>query len=341
MTNIKSLIKRDFLIFITLLFIPFDAFSQAITFDDTDPEIMVLDNGSSYELAFYKLTGAFSYIKDKSANVQLISGKTFDEIWSMEFKDGNEMTSTNYYPGQPNDFSYFWNDSLRRLSLIYTPDSLAELQVKATVTVELSDSAWFDMQIQIDNEGVGSIKNVEFPKSVNMFLDHGDGAYFPFGYPGYMLGSGFFDTRETQIIECDYVSFDIQGGNIAIYQLYNDTCIQVVELGLFGETDTTIQHNYHCELNYFTWIEHGDTWSSQVSRIRIGQTPWEKSCEPPDSLMADACLKCSNVPCGEKFPGNFELEDLYKQTIWSFWLARYAFSIFFCKPNSTFVRLMG
>lgn len=275
MNNIKSLIRRDFLILATLLFIPFVVFSQTITFDDTDPEIMVLDNGSSYELAFHKLTGAFSYIKDMSVNVELTSGETFDDIWTMDFMDGSEMHSSAYYPGQPNDFSYTWNDSLHALSLIYTPDSLADIQVNATVTVALSDSAWFDMQIHIENEGDGIIKDVEFPRSINMLLGQGDGAYFAFGYPGFMFGSDFFDTRETEILECDYISFDVAGGSISIYQLYNDTCIQAVESGLFGEADSTLQHNYHCDLKYFTWIETGNAWTSQVSRIRIGQTSWE------------------------------------------------------------------
>ena len=72
--------------------------------------LMVLDNGSSYELAFYKLTGSIAYIKDKQAQVELVSGVTFDDFWWMDFTDRTHMRSINYYPGEPHDFSYLWND---------------------------------------------------------------------------------------------------------------------------------------------------------------------------------------------------------------------------------------
>jgi hypothetical protein len=127
----------------------------------------------------------------------------------------------------------------------------------------------------VDNEGEGIIQYVEFPKTLNLSFGENDRAYFPITYPGIMLGSEFIASGEAQIYECDYVEFLTGGVNMSVYQIYNDTCIQRVVEGLYAETDPGTPYNLHCEWNYLTWINGGDSWTSQVSRIRIGRESWE------------------------------------------------------------------
>ena len=134
MKNVEIVIRSYLPILYVSLLIPFVSFSQTITFDDTAPEIMVLDNGSSYEITLSKLTGAIAYIKDKAADVKIVSGGGFDILWSVDYMDGSSVRSHDFYPDEPNDF-----------------------KVNAIVTITLYDSGYFDMQIHIDNKGIGII----------------------------------------------------------------------------------------------------------------------------------------------------------------------------------------
>ena len=275
MKNVEIVIRSYLPILYVFLLIPFVSFSQTITFDDSDPQIMVLNNGSSYEIAFYKLTGALVYIKDIPAGVELSHGVTYDDLWWMDFTNGSHMKSSNYNHGEPHDFSYLWVDSLKILSLLYTPDSLADIQVNATVSISVYDTNYFDMQIHVENKGDGIINNVLFPSNMNLSLNQGDGVYFPITYPGTMYGSDLFESKETAEYECDFMSLQIGEGNMAVYQLYNDTCIQTVAMGIHDQSGLEIEENYLGSVRYYTWTTEGESWTSQVSRFRIGQTPLE------------------------------------------------------------------
>ena len=273
MNSIRTNSFHGLLILSTLLFWSNFSFCQTITFDDSDPELMVIDNGSAYEIAMFKNTGAFSYIKDKSTGLNLTVGYDLDGLWNVLLANDTRIYSSVYRPEAPNRFEYSWDEIDHILTLSYIPDTTVENRVTATVTLSLSADEYFDIQLNIEYGGSDVIEKVEFPSVINMNLGEGDRVFFPVVYPGLMYGSEFFTSGGSTGYECDYISFLINEGNMSVYQLHDDTCIQTVEEHLHSDRQAT--HNYNSTWRSLTWIEGGESWTSQVARIRIGQTSQE------------------------------------------------------------------
>jgi hypothetical protein len=127
--------------------------ADGIYFDDSNPDIMVLSNDNYYKIGFRKSNGAIDFITDKSTGQNVTSGSRKECLWGAVFPDGTPdyVGGCNYNAIGPNNFSYAWSAATHTLTLNYTPDRAASQQVWAQVVVNASESPWFDMRLQLQN----------------------------------------------------------------------------------------------------------------------------------------------------------------------------------------------
>ncbi len=265
---------KPFVYLIALL--PLLSYGQGISFDDSDPDKIILDNGSDYEIAFHKNTGSLIYIHDLGSDVVLTIGHEMLPLWWALYNDGSEVFSRQYNPESADKFSYSWDETTNTLSLIYNPDQQTELKITAEVTIKLSLDNYFDLQLHLNNEGGKTIKEVGFHHQMGVTLESGDRMLIPYGNPGLMLGSDFIASRENMIYDypgygSDYLGLLISDIPFSIYTLRDGMEIISTSLGLEADFDEGTPQNYAINRTYICWVENDSSWTSPVSRFRIGQ----------------------------------------------------------------------
>ncbi|MBN2357389.1 T9SS type A sorting domain-containing protein [candidate division KSB1 bacterium] len=257
--------------------LPLIAFSQTIFFDDSDPNVMVVGNGTVYEIGIHKNTGAILYIEDIRTGTQLTIGLEWDPLWNVRFDDSTELVSSEYNPQNLNKFYYAWDAVNNTLTLDYIPDSGANPKITATVTLEITNDNFFNLQLHLKNEGGKPIREIGFHDRLGLALGNGDCALTPFGYPGIMLGSDFFASNEHMLyyypaVDGDFIGLRIKNSQMSVYALRDAGDIIPRSLGLQAKLDTASPDNYLLIRKYITWVEHDSSWTSPTTRFRIGPT---------------------------------------------------------------------
>jgi hypothetical protein len=290
-----------FVIFILLF--PTFIISQTITFSDSNPDTMVISNGIAYEIGLSKLNGAISYIDDLKNGKRLTEGSADSCLWIARNSDYWECRSSVFGQGS-NIFSYQWDDQLYTLTLNYSDTSENYEGVIGTVTLTVTNGAWFDMQMSVENRWQKPLLSLSFPHNLTFKKDDIDQAVVPIIFPGIMLEKNYF-SLETNYIDVypgtfhtDYLGFGIGDGRLCMYTLRKGLPVRSVKLGV-----QYLESGYHSAVHDYNqlWIEPGETWTSPVSRVWIGESYLNtlKSCRNDNGLDLIPSLQ-------EKFGDRFE-----------------------------------
>jgi len=258
------------------------AAASAVYFDDTAPDVMRLGN-VHYELVLSKTNGAILDLTDKAAGASLTLGSRGGCLWGAVFPESTPdyVGGCLYNAAWANRFAYAWDLNTATLTLSYTWDPSASRRVDATVTIVASDTPFFDLQLTLQNDWGGTLKNAILPSDL-LFTDEAVGsAYGPFLLPGVRLTPGFFTddrsyvpTYPSDAAFADYLALDVNGGRLAVYTVNPDGPLRPVALG-FVDNDTSQVDTFFSYHSFHTWVPDNQTWTSPTVRFRVGQSPAE------------------------------------------------------------------
>ena len=220
----------------TVIF-PTITLSQAITFDDSDPDTMIVSNGTSYSLGFLKKQGALVFIKSSNSDTWLASRTLNGNLWSYAFT-GDPQGGGHYFnfDGENNQFTYNWDETENMLSLSYGQYSAESDTLLTWVTFSFSAGNYFDMQIKAKNKWDEAILRVAFPQ---MTFDLGEDtqAITPQAYPGVLMGPQFFKEKRgfggmyPVDLHASFMAVKTKGQVISLYSLLDNKNICLTATG--------------------------------------------------------------------------------------------------------------
>jgi len=281
MYSIKSIIRSLIISGIfCLCWIPF-IFSQSISFDDSNPKYMTIENSDHYKIAFLKKNGAIYYIIDKSTSQMVSIGSLDQSLWFARFYGNypNEIGGRNYVPTalyKP-EFRYRWDSYEKELAMDYIPDKRLPHQATVQVKIKPTVYSYFDMTIEVQNDWGDYLDYVHFPANL-LFMKSGlEEILYPY-LPGVLFNEEFFNRNFAYVIRypggmgafADYISISSTRGKMAIYPMYSYDEIYPSTLGLINDDDSNgtrvyYQHAFACK------TPDGQKWTSPPVRIYIGQ----------------------------------------------------------------------
>jgi len=275
--NDHAIRNRLLWILFIVLVIPRVGLSQSISFDESNVDTIYINNGLNYELALLKHNGDIAYIKDLQKNILLIRGSETTADWTVDFKQFGFVSSKEILDVFQNTFSYTWDDSNKELHLNYVPEQSANKQLSVSINIAFSLSSYFDMQLSLTNNWNDTIIRVDFPDNLSLVMAEGDSAVLPSRYPGMMLFPEFFKQQliafeyYPDYMQADYVSINKGASALSIYSLTEGLKTMHTGFGFFPESDPATGTNYIFVHEYTHWLENGESWTSPVSRFRIGE----------------------------------------------------------------------
>jgi len=257
--------------------------SQAVFFDDSDSEIMILSNTSSYEIGFRKSNGSIAYIRNPNAGNHISSGSRFQQLWGTVALNGDPVYigGANYSPSSPNNFGYDWDSATNKLSLRYTPDPNAQERISVLVEITVSESSFFDCRLSLTNDRSVPLDSIAFPSDLVFMEDEITDALFPW-IPGILLKAPFFQEDRSYQFRypgrrgfADYVSVNHQSGFLCLYSLFQpEQHVPIVDFG-FTDDDEYIANSTFLGHTFHVYVRSGESWISPTVRIRIGQNHLE------------------------------------------------------------------
>lgn len=256
--------------------LPLNLVSQDIIFSDTDPEIITVNNGAYYEIAFFKSNGSIAYIKDILSDTVLIDGNDNFPLWEILFEDNTRILSNEYIQAGDIVWNYSWNDQEKVLDLEFHHD-----QSSVLVKVSFYQQEYFDMRMSVNNKWGKSTYKIGFPDILLLDMGENNTAVLPENFPGMMLFPEFFKQKKhfiysyPDIFSADYVSLNFETSSLCVYSLNYDEEVLLVNFGFEPNYDPGFEHNYHFIHRYKKWLKADSTWVSPVSRFWIGKTTLE------------------------------------------------------------------
>ncbi|MES1247828.1 MAG: hypothetical protein ABUS54_09165 [Actinomycetota bacterium] len=147
----------------------------------------------------------------------------------------------------------------------------------ATVTLHALP-AYFDLRLRLGKQKV-TRDHVLFPAGLAGDTRTVQAGYVPDVLPGLQLKPAFFSrvVDATQIYPgrwafADYLALDAGGGHAAVYTV-NTGPIAPVHFGFLHLGGAVCSGRVFCLFHEFqTWVEPGQTWTSPVVRVRVGET---------------------------------------------------------------------
>jgi hypothetical protein len=263
-------------LFLFFMVLPLNLFSQGIVFSDTDPEIITVNNGAYYEIAFFKSNGSIAFIKDISSDTMLIEGNENFPLWQIVFEDNTRIFSNDFVQTGDKTWIYNWNDQEKALVLEYHHD-----QSIVKVNVIVNDMEYFDMDMEVTNKWNKCTYRIGFPDILLLNMAENNTAVLPEHFPGMMLFPEFFKQSKhftysyPDVFSADYVSINFETSSLCLYSLNYDKKILLVEFGFEPNDDPGFEHNYHFKHQYKKWLKADSTWNSPVSRFWIGKSTIE------------------------------------------------------------------
>lgn len=256
-------------------FLSANSAAQSIIFDDSSTDSIIINNGTSYELAFSKNNGSFLYIKSLPGEDILTHEQL---LWEVSNRDSERRGSHYYHASWTNRFEYSWNDNSHMLSMHFIPDPMDVNQVQVTVTVAVNTGSWFDMQISVINQMNTNLTMVFFPCELPVRLGEEDKVILPGHYPGVMVDEPFFTNSENyfylypDVFHADYISVYTSGYYLSLYTLRDSLKILNTEIGL-KYVEGNPAFNYSLPHTYRPYIENDSSWTSPVTRCWINESP--------------------------------------------------------------------
>ncbi|RME61404.1 MAG: hypothetical protein D6790_07870, partial [Caldilineae bacterium] len=253
--------------------------AQGISFDDSGPDLMVLSNGTDYEVAFRKANGSIAYILDKTTGQQVSAGSRFECLWGAVFPGAapEYVGGCSFSAGGANRFTYTWAPDSHTLTLRYTPDPGAPQRVSAQVSVTASEEPWFDMRLSLENHWGAVLDYVLFPSDLVFLESEIQEALLP-ALPGVVLTSAFFQQNRTYTARypgypglfADYVSLSTSKGRMALYTLNPEGGARPVVMG-FVHDDAYLADSTFFYHAFGARIQNGAAFETPWVRIRVGQ----------------------------------------------------------------------
>jgi len=255
------------------------ALAQFIYFDDSASEIMKLGNASFYEISFHKTNGSISNITDKTTGQNITLGSRYEQLWGAVFPNAsvNYVGGASYHASSANKFSYHWSEAKKILTLNYQPDPTSASKLTVAVTITASAQSYFDLQLNVQNSWGDTLERVLFPSDLVFREADIEEALLPI-LPGVILESSFFtqcrsySTRYPGYpgVFADYVSLKLKSGRFALYTLYDQRPVPIVDLG-FVHDDA-----YMAQTTFFTHVfriqlDDGKSWTSPIIRVRVAE----------------------------------------------------------------------
>jgi hypothetical protein len=266
----------------------------AIYFDDSGPEIMRLGNVEHYEIGFRKSNGAIAYITDKKTGEHVSLGSRHECLWGawLPHATPEYVGGCCYSNTWSNRFTYVWSATSHTLTLSYTPDPAASRKMTARVDVTASESAWFDMRLQLTNGWGAPLDYAIFPSEL-VFAEADIRQVLMPVLPGVIFGPAFFAQDRSYEVEypgypglfADYTWLSSTKGQIAFYPV-GSTGLSVRQEGN-GVAQSTLGWVHDSEVPPYipdsTSYKHtfgirladGSSWTSPAVRVRVGQSARE------------------------------------------------------------------
>ena len=297
-------------VLLVFLFRVAPASADGITFDDSDPDLILLGN-TTYEVGFRKSNGAVAYVTDESTGRDVTLGSRYECLWGAVFPNGTPdyVGGCSYHAEWPNQFNYAWSASTDTLTLHYTPDPAAAQQVTATAAVTASDRHWFEMRLDLENDWGDRLDYVLFPSDLVFVEDHIEEALLPI-LPGVVFEPAFFEQNRSYTAKypgypglfADYASIASGDGDIAIYTLYDQGPIRPLVLGFIHDDDYVPDTSYYYH-TFGAGIDDGQAWTTPRVRVHVSQSHrhtidayrWENGVQGFPSLTEKLGLRYDHV----------------------------------------------
>jgi len=256
-----------------------NAIAQLIYFDDASSELIKVGNASFYEVGLRKTNGSIIYIIDKTTGQNLTLGSRYEQLWGAVFPGStvDYVGGASYNPSGPNKFSYSWSEADKILTLEYTPDSTAAKRVTVAVTIAASAETYFNLRMRIQNSWGDILDRVIFPSDLVFREAEIEEALLPL-LPGVILESTFFSQSRSYTtrypgypgVFADYVSLKLSGGQLALYSLYDDRPVPMVDFGFVHDDQYAASSTFFTHA-FYLFLKNGAEWTSPVVRIRVSE----------------------------------------------------------------------
>jgi len=251
----------------------------SLYFDDSDPALIVLGNSAFYEIGLHKANGGIAYITDKATGQQVSAGSRYSCLWGAVFPGASPeyVGGCSYDANGANHFTYTWLPATHTLRLDYSPDPAAERQATAQVTLTISDEAWIDLHLLLQNNWGATLDWALFPSDL-MFVEDGiQEALLPI-LPGLVLEPEFFANNLSYTatypgypgLFADYPWLESDRGRFAMYSLVGRGSLHPLTLG-FIHDEQFLSDSMYVYHSFGARTAQGGAWESPTVRLRIGQ----------------------------------------------------------------------
>ena len=252
---------------------PDPPFGLRTVFDDHGATLVVQTD--VYRLALAKTNGAVLSLVDRVSGTRLLHGQA-GCLWGARISgDATYVGGCSFRPGSQERFSYRWDRRSRTLTLHYGAE--------AAVTIH-AETALLDLRLSLANRRDRALENVLFPADLRADATIVAAGYAPNFLPGVRFRPAFFSrvgsnvtTYPSRWAFADYLAADLGKGHLSLYSVNPPpAAIAPVTLGFVHTADGDCASQAFCFVHSFeTWVEQGQTWTSPVVRIRVGETARE------------------------------------------------------------------
>jgi len=270
---------RIFVLISIVLFLSSQLFSSDsdVYFDDSSSDAIIAGNSEYWEMAFKKTNGAILYIKNKQTGGLVSQGNRIESLWRAELANNTGFIDSRQWSAS--GFSYIWSDSEKTLTFKYPSGSGAMRGVSVDVIFQVSSDNWFDMKLSLQVTGMDdAIEYIHFPS--DMVFSNADiiEGLYP-SMPGLLLKKSFFEQKQAYEatypgypgVFADFFWLSSSGGSLSIYSVDNKNPLVPLKLGLYYSKINNTDYTYYLH-KFGIWRWQGQTFTSSVVRMRIGQT---------------------------------------------------------------------
>jgi hypothetical protein len=184
----------------------------------------------------------------------------------------------SFAPSERRTFSYRWKASTATLTLAYREARFGA----ATVTIH-AGTTFLDLRLRLANRRA-TLDRVRFPAGLNGDTRTVTAGYAPNTLPGVRLAPAYFARVGTDVQSypsrwafADYLAYDVGTAHLALYTVAPTGPLHPAEIG-FAHLGAPLECSgtAFCVIHEFeTWIRRGQTWTSPIVRLRIGETAQE------------------------------------------------------------------
>lgn len=218
--------------------------------------------------------GSIVGLADRRAGAELLLPSS-ECLWSAEAGGGAAAGGgCAFGRSGPARFSYRWTPRSSTLALRY--DRTGGLS--ALVTLRARASA-LDLRLTLRNESAVTVERVHFPADLSSPVAAAEAGYGPHALPGVRLAPGFFRrvggatfTYPSRWAFVDWLGLDSGGGHLALSSVNPPPApLAPVDIGFVHGDVGRCSGPRFCAVHAFrTWIRPGESWTSPVVRLRVG-----------------------------------------------------------------------